>query len=1447
MPNLNCPTQVNSSEDPITIGWIVIPKGVSSRSKGSGTVQVLALTTMALFKQQTFSDRGPFDVAGVVQNWPQWVKKNLRSFEVSIAVDSGAPPLHIEHVLPQGVLDTISTNLWDTFFADVTRPATNVHNAFAAKATPITLRDPVTAFARGAQDIVAHLVTHQMTQLVPTAQALSGHPPGMSAAIDSLFPRAEDYAVTADIHESWQRVLRTEYAALANVFLSPKPTLSELTAARTPQDRSMLSSAEQQLLQNIDAAYRPQLAPTTAGEPDGAMATTVFSANSRNQLLKSIYQLNVAKETDSPLLSKWVGPQKSRDNEWWKLAVAQLVTGLPYKPEVNSIASDEDRYNSAQNRLAMLMAEPGMLSSIGMLFDFEIEVPALAQESQISVQPKWRNVAGFCDSGQACVMGPEGTPLPRAEASASVKLDTRSQAMRGVFDPRGYLRLGADYSKSGPQFMLSDFRVDEALMTLQNGAQTDRNRMPEYSPGANRFTLPPVAIGEIHSHDLILHWIMRPDLAIAQRSQANTLVFLDDLVMGIRPHLGRLCGDRIDWFDLTSRTVSYATLKRARSQADLARDAGFSPLLQSDKRDQSTSSVSEALCNWNGWGIGSRQPNAVAASVFGKEETVTPGSLPPFRFGDQVYMGARLVLRDGSSLKTAQQAAGAFGQSHTGRDPLLSVGSHAGGKQEPFRLLRWERLKAPLVLLAGPMGPPEWWPAEHSTRMVVATGLQNGRSDHRHSRRFIVPGKEEDMYSTWKNGMFEQVKPKESAFANVAMDDKGQFVLVPSAGADGREPAFKRTGLSSGKPRSMPYHPDPLVTRIRIYAARRSFPGSGHWIPVSDRAGKPVLAEFQLYHKRRWPNAREVQVDLHAAERDGHLLFVADHQRSVLDVYLPQGESMVLVVAPLGDLDILDQRHSFGPRRVKAMLAKVGSPTLQAMDEGMLRSLDSGLMQFLANQTMIDIEHVLDRPAQLPLLQLKLDGRGENDTSQLFEASLEFDPSSTGTIEVYGSWVEYEGSLARLIKAHAEGRDGEPPRSFVREAQRYDHHELGSDIIGGDPANNTAVRPLMSKTLPCRHELHDQKHREIVYWARGISSVSGRVDDATRRMVGDSFAWPTLTTGHVDALAELGSQPGPRHHHILASRKPKPPSLMAVLPAFAFRTERTSTAIRRTRTSVLAVHMDCDWFDSGNGELLALVLLGQVDPADRFGDVRERFEKLASFWGADPTRQGGESLARLPDYFTASHLGGAPQVVDYPLDVSGRKGAQMRMALYRPVFCAEEGSWRAEIAVVNPSAVSRPFVRLAFCRYQFHGLPLCQVSEIVVADYAQLSDEREAVIMRDRGNKGLLKVTVFGVSFEGNTQGVQPRMFGWLERRCAHHGGDGESAWVADGEPSEWPRSVREGQACWHGELNTGKVPGRDRLRVAIMEEEHYRRTDRADSHGAITVYFDLVPLDDRD
>lgn len=640
------------------------------------------------------------------------------------------------------------------------------------------------------------------------------------------------------------------------------------------------------------------------------------------------------------------------------------------------------------------MAEPGVLSNIGMLFDFEMEVPELAQHSLISVTPKWKGCPSFYDVPVACHMGAEGTPLPRTAVFTDE--DTWTQTMRSVFDPRGYLKLGSTDSDKQPLFMLTDFRIDEAVMMLQNNAQEDRNRMPEYSPGANQFILPPIEMGEIRSHDVVLHWNMRPDFALAQRSLAASSVCLDDLVVGLRPHIGRVCGNRIDWFDLTSRTVTYSKVTWARSAADLARDAGFSHMVHSDKRDSSTSSISEALCQWSGWAIGTQYPDTFAKTALGKEEIVTPGSLPPFRFGDEIYMGARLVLRDGSSLQTPQQAATAFGKNLADRDSLLSVGRHTHGQQEPFRLLRWERLRAPQVLLAEAIGALEWWPTERATRMVVATSMQEGLRHHPHSRRFIVPGREDDMYTTWKSGMFDKVEPHISAFSDVEMDDNGQFRLLASGGNGGHEAAFRRTSFFGSKCRSVPYHPDPLATRVRIYAARRQFPGSRHWAPVFHENGEPIFAEFQFYPARQWPDAKEVQIDLHAVERWDHALFVADHKHSVLDVYLPRGESMVLVVTPLGDPDVLSRKHAFGADRVQAMLEKVENSLLLNI-EGRMHLLNNGMMQFLANQVMIDIEHVLDRPAWQPILEMYSPVRNESDTSVLFDAIVQFDPSSTGT------------------------------------------------------------------------------------------------------------------------------------------------------------------------------------------------------------------------------------------------------------------------------------------------------------------------------------------------------------------------------------------------------------------------------------------------------------------
>lgn len=1434
---------LNPAAASIEMTWMAIPKGVATRTDGGTARQVLLLTVLPIFKQSTFSARGPFGSSPHCDNWAAFVKQELASFTVRVQPRGGRDAIPLDVALPQRARDAISRTLWDKFFEHTTPAARHGgQKTMGAASTKLVLREQSSAFARAAQEITSHVMSAQLLHLVDKAEAqkLNAAPAGMASfSIDQLFPSAGRRTAIKGVKAQWREDLQNGYGELADIYLPPKPSL----AARLGDDTKLVkalsgwSGAEAEYLGVLIASCRPPAPPSI--EAAGKPKVPVLSSRATMSIIEDLHALQVP-EPDlhaNPLVA--AARKEGFAHRWSKLATRHMVTAVPYTADPTvSLRATADHHESEQNRLAMLMAEPGILSAIGMLFDLEVEIAPLTQASEVSVEPKWHTTMVAMPISRT-VMGTNGLPVPRATATRG--LSAAALSARSVFDERGFMKLGMLDSAGEPQFMLSDFRYDEAFMQLQNAAQADRNQRPDCSPGANLALLPEASLNETRSHDLVLHWSKRPDMAVAQRDSGGELLYLDDLVAGIRPQLGLVCQGNIRWFDLTARTVSYAVLPSTRSALDLARDDGFVPLVSFDKRTKSAATVPELLCAWNGWGIGLPLPSRASplTSPFGKREIALPRSLPPFRFGEQVCMAARLVLRDGSSPQSAARAIAAYGTTWAGRAPSLIVGARDGDTPTPFRLLRWERLKAPVILLDGPMPAAQWWPAESSTNIVVATAFNRARGAKRRSRRYIACDKEPDMFATWKHGMFDaKVEPDCSAFGNIAMDDTANFLPAQSGG--GLEAAFQRISLFGGK-RAIPYHPDPLVTHIKIYAARRTFAHSREWVAVCDDNGAPICATFALYADSHWPHAREIKLDVHASPRHAHPLFVSHHAKSELDVHLPEGEAMVLVIAPLGDEQVLAVKHGFGKARQRQILSKFFD--LRSDDGRQLAAtigaLDPGQMPFLANVSMIDIQHALDRPAWVPKLDARMPAvRAADQTSQAFLAGIEFDPSSTAAIEIYGSWEEQEGSITRLLNAHRDGRAGREVHSFARIAARFEHRELGNETPDPTPRKNTVVRHPISKDVPFAYDFQDLKYRKIVFWPRGISSVSPQVDERRVCGAGEDFAWPPVADGHRAALAQA------KVLHILASRKPKPPCLMYILPSFEFRTKKSGDTIRRTRSSLLAVHLACDWFDSGNGEKLALVLLRPgTGIGSAFDDIREKFGTVASFWGADPTKQGQSSLSKLPDYMELRHLEGMSSHIDYALPLPDGSSETLTLVLYEPRFCAEARSWRVEIPVLNPSAVSRPFVRFAFCRYQQYALAGLNVSDVVVADYAQLSDQREALIIRDPANKAAVNLTVYGISYEGAENSAQPRMSGWVERRCARQEDHREAAWVAENVPVTLVRSVREGRACWHGELSAAQTSGGDRYRIAIVEEERYRRD--GDGDGAIPVYFDLVPLGD--
>jgi hypothetical protein len=69
-----------------------------------------------------------------------------------------------------------------------------------------------------------------------------------------------------------------------------------------------------------------------------------------------------------------------------------------------------------------------------------------------------------------------------------------------------------------------------------------------------------------------------------------------------------------------------------------------------------------------------------------------------------------------------------------------------------------------------------------------------------------------------------------------------------------------------------------------------------------------------------------------------------------------------------------------------------------------------------------------------------------------------------------------------------------------------------------------------------------------------------------------------------------------------------------------------------------------------------------------------------------------------------------------------------------------------EILHQNPYA---PFIRLALVRYQPHALPDAKLSRVVLADFAQLTRVRSAVVTADPYHPRRLRVTISGIAPQG--------------------------------------------------------------------------------------------------
>ena len=206
-----------------------------------------------------------------------------------------------------------------------------------------------------------------------------------------------------------------------------------------------------------------------------------------------------------------------------------------------------------------------------------------------------------------------------------------------------------------------------------------------------------------------------------------------------------------------------------------------------------------------------------------------------------------------------------------------------------------------------------------------------------------------------------------------------------------------------------------------------------------------------------------------------------------------------------------------------------------------------------------------------------------------------------------------------------------------------------------------------------------------------------------------------------------------------------------VIPSFGWERQTDTNLKRSVRFGGgLRVYLERPWFSSGAGELLGVALWsaqnGTLDS--------DKFKPFITRWGMDPIWATAD-LFGIPA--TSNFAGGSPPEfalsLEEPAAAAGPGGPPgfIDVVGFAPEFDASRGLWFADLTVNTFASTYAPFIRLALVRYQPHALPDAKVSRVVLADFAQLTPDRAAMITSDPFHPRTLRVVVSGLAPRGPT------------------------------------------------------------------------------------------------
>lgn len=1208
------------------------------------------------------------------------------------------------------------------------------------------------------------------------------------------------------------------------------------------------------------------------------------------------------------------GEEYDMDEFAVEFARRKMVYANAGKLEKTSLTTvDKNIIHQFCTRAAALTLHPWLAKVLGLTLCFDEPIGApLHQCTQIALT----------------MVGTLGIP---ADDQKWTQLDNGFPSPLKASDNKVYYKEGLlNLSGTGQAFMLTQLDVDRTPDRYVQAASTYRTeQLSGGKPaGAGLTTQPQETIG----FSVIEIGDERKRAALAPDSGSPSLLYLEHLLSGYRPDVSVNSGA---WAPLTARRLRRVTLHDEDVSHWFRHIARCEAIITEKTRTTgATSHLEGELFRWGTAGLGagpggSTTEKLALDALDGagclnelkiEYETV---DLPAQRYGQHYRFGARLAMIDGNSRELA--LATWHYDAPSGDTVAIGGGEAAGAGQT---CLRFEPVAPPTVLLTR---APEHrhFPKESARHLVVATSSH--RSHCRAStERVLAPPRGASLDLCLRHGEFDRYRGHHSwpasAFGDVELNENGDFPSAISTTLDAdnqrrqSEEQYYKAAIANERP-PIPYYPDPWATTAVLAIYRKG----DHRLLYCDRY------DYYQAGKRSWPQCRALTVRLEADEmggdRDIGLAASIDH--SGLTVKLRPGIEVILrvwhhltqdmmeqfaVVGQMADLEyklaaipelhlaatpglMADSAPNLDTFRRRLAAHMLAAKTPHQLPDG--PKVDSPSYWMLNPYVELSLVHAVDQPVQ-PIEQCKAAplsiDRPAGETHARFGGRLLLDRPSTQDLRGTGRWTDLP---QRAAKAE-DGRYALVP--VFKDVSLFAVPNIA--LVAADDSGAPALTPMDA----CLADFQRYQRLDASLPVRAEDQAP-RINATTEVDLGDTRARviEVVTSGASRLADEFGGQDGMAFRRqavicrvvVQGTQRPPAPNIEYVAPVFAWdgAIPATDQTQHIRQAGWFRIWLGSTWYESGNGELLALVcwpgatlpvppsllnsLLGTATGDPAYPPLA--LEPAITRWGLDPVIGQGIEFGNMPLDAMKNRLrkctdlngtGGRDEVlcVDLPhledleaydptIDLAlleeyrgldfgparelSRKGSHVQLALYRPMLDETSGRMFVDIQI-DPALAYQPFVRLALARFQAHArhgeLEELRLSPIVATEFIQLMPKRTATLTSIRDEKkGVyqVSVTIAGTTIpEGQT--LTTRFFASIELRQLNFAKDDEinGGWVPVTTDSEAQKLEFDAiRGVWDCCI---KLHSRVSYEYSVRIEEYEQMAGEQDGR---LVYFDRLPL----